>query len=479
MRSIKFQENVYEFEILNVQEFSSDRKRMSILIRDNNMIKLFIKGADSEIKKRLLIENKESHMKTLEKYCEMFSQKGFRTLSVGFKIIDDKSYQEFKDNLHQANSDLENKKEKVEEVYNKLEQDIILLGGTIVEDKLQDQVPETIKDLRLAKIKIWMLTGDKFETAFNIGLSCNLISTQMMIFKIKGEEIDSISIFLKDYLSFINKNQSCIKYSIIVDSIALTNILSNHLILPSFLEASKNAESVICCRTSPLQKAEIVRAIREYLPNSTTMAIGDGGNDVSMIQEAHVGKIIFIKGIGVYGEEGMRAVQASDFSIGEFKFLRKLLFYHGRHNYIRIADMILYFFYKNFVFTINHLYFGIFSNFSAQSIFDDWFITFYNTAFTSTPLLAKGLLDQDLSSNDGEFINKLLPFIFSENRDNPIFTTHSFFLNIFRGTIHGFVNYFIIYSSTANLVVDSSGNLADLWYFSTNIFTNMLFVSLF
>lgn len=76
----------------------------------------------------------------------------------------------------------------MEETYNKIEQNIYLLGCTIVEDKLQDDVPETIKDLREANIKIWMLTGDKMNTAYNIGLSCNLISSNMKIFKLCGKE---------------------------------------------------------------------------------------------------------------------------------------------------------------------------------------------------------------------------------------------------------------------------------------------------
>lgn len=187
-------------------------------------------------------------------------------------------------------------------------------------------------------------------------------------------------------------------------------------------------------------------------------------------------KLIFNLGIGVYGEEGMRAVQASDFSIGEFKILRKLLFFHGRHNYMRIAEMIMYFFYKNFVFTINHFYFGFLTNFSGQTIFDDWFITFYNLFFTSTPLLARAILDQDISGSDGILIDNLLPIIYAENRDNPIFTVNMFFANILRGTVHGFLNFVIVYLSVNLTIVDSSGNTADLWYLATNMFTNIIFV---
>jgi magnesium-transporting ATPase (P-type) len=287
MRSVKIEEVVYNYDILGVQEFTSERKRMSILVKDNNLIKLYVKGADSEIKSRLHKDNIPSQVEFTDKYIELLSQKGYRTLYVGYKIIDDETYQKFKQEVHEANQLLDFKKDRLDVAYHELEQGFMLLGATVVEDKLQDMVPETIRDLRMAKIKIWMLTGDKFNTAYNIGLSCNLISSQMKVFQIRGEEGDSLEKFLNDYLYFINNNSN--SYSIIIDSVALAKILSNNLILPSFLEAAKNAESVICCRTSPLQKAEIVKAMKDFIPTATTLAIGDGGNDVSMILEAHVG----------------------------------------------------------------------------------------------------------------------------------------------------------------------------------------------
>jgi magnesium-transporting ATPase (P-type) len=172
----------------------------------------------------------------------------------------------------------------------------------------------------------------------------------------------------------------------------------------------------------------------------------------------------------------MRAVQASDFSIGEFRFLRKLLFFHGRHNYIRIAEMILYFFYKNFVFTINHFYYGFFNNFSGQTVFDDWFIAFYNTTFTSLPLLARALFDQDMMLSDGEIVQNLQPLIYAENRDNPIFSVNSFFMNILRGTVHGFLTFMIVYYSIDTTIIDIHGNTADLWFFSNDLITNVIIV---
>ena len=252
-----------------------------------------------------------------------------------------------------------------------MEQNFFLLGVTIVEDKLQDKVPETIQDLRNSGIKIWMLTGDKIDTAENISLSCNLITLENKNFKIKLSKSPwaEISHFFNEYSRFSNiqmsldegyesntyslSHDSQLKFSIIIDSPMLSYIFSKKALTQKFLQIAVNAESVVCCRVSPLQKSQVVQELKKINNDFTTLAIGDGGNDVSMILESHVG-------VGIYGEEGMLAVQSSDFSIGEFKYLRRLLFFHGRNSINRTGNMILYFFFKNFVFSILQFYFMFF-----------------------------------------------------------------------------------------------------------------------
>ena len=118
--------------------------------------------------------------------------------------------------------------------------------------------------------------------------------------------------------------------------------------------------------------------------NKITLAIGDGANDVPMIKAAHIG-------IGLFGEEGMSAVQASDYALPEFRMLWRLLFVHGRWNYIRIAEMILYFFYKNMLFTFPQFLFAFYCGYSGQTIFEDWYIALYNLAFTSVPLIIRAV----------------------------------------------------------------------------------------
>jgi phospholipid-translocating P-type ATPase (flippase) len=421
---------------------------------------------------------------------------GYRTLLVGMKILSQNEYDIFARELKEANMSLENKEKKVEETYNKIEQNIYLLGCTIVEDKLQDDVPETIKDLREANIKIWMLTGDKMNTAYNIGLSCNLISSNMKIFKLCGkekklnekmeminqEECEQVILdFAKEFHKFKGEMNSMEynsrnrniphsnKFGILIDEKALRTLNDSTEVQSIFLDIAKEASSVICCRVSPIQKSQVVKMMKNYDKEGITLAIGDGGNDVSMIMEAHIG-------IGIYGEEGMRAVQSGDYAIGEFKILRRLLLFHGRNLYIRNSQCILYFFYKNFVFTLVQFVYGFYTNFSGQTIIDDWYISFYNLFFTSLPLGARALLDFDLKPEDGNIVKKMMPYLYYEIKKHPIFNKVTFFLYLAKGTVHCILNYFFTIYITLDHPIDKDGSMDCLWYTSVDLYTNILFI---
>ena len=477
------------FEKLQIIEFSSDRKRETIIVKSpEGKILLYCKGADSIIEKRLSKNSSSQILSQSKNYVDKFSAQGLRTLFIAMKVISKKEYTTFDKELKEAMMSIEDKDKKVNEVCDKIEQNLYLIGTTIVEDKLQSKVPETIRDLRLAKIKIWMLTGDKMNTAYNIGLSCNLISKNMKIFNICGIEPKKD----ENTLEIINKNErdqiildfgkefnkykgeydsmkgQTLQYGILVDEKALLTINEDYEIQKIFLDIAKDAVAVICCRVSPLQKSQVVKMMKNFSPNSKTLAIGDGGNDVSMIMEAHIG-------VGIYGEEGMRAVQSSDYAIGEFRFLHSLLLFHGRTNYMRNAECILYFFYKNFVFTFLQFIFGFYCNFTGQTIIDDWYITLFNLLFTSLPLGARALLDHDVKPDDGEIVYLMLPFLYLENRENPIFTIKKFFLSLVKGTVHSLINFFwVIYVMDESF--NEKGKMGGLWFCSLNLFTNILII---
>ena len=474
-----------DIERLQLIEFSSDRKRETVIVKDRGLIKVFSKGADSIIEERLDKNTPESVLKQCKYYVNKFSAQGFRTLFLAMKILSQEEYDEYASKLKEAQMS-EDKDKKVEEANNIVESNLFLIGTTIVEDKLQENVPETIRNLRLSNIKVWMLTGDKMNTAYNIGLSCNLINKEMEIFSICGIEVKKnenleiinkderdkvITDFAKKFEKFKGKFDSMEKpqFGILVDEKALLTINEDEEIQHIFLNIAKDAVAVICCRVSPLQKSQVVKMMKNYDPSAITLAIGDGGNDVSMIMEAHIG-------IGIYGEEGMRAVQSSDYAIGEFQCLSPLLFFHGRTNYTRNSECIEYFFYKNFVFTVVQFLFGFYCNFTGQTIIDDWFITTFNLIFTSLPLGARALLDHDLKPDDGEVVNKMLPFMYAENRDNPIFTIKNFLLTLVKGIIHCVINFFFVVYSFQDESFDEKGNLPELWVISVSLFTNILLI---
>ena len=484
----KLAQNEKDFELLNTIAFTSDRKRESVIVKDNNTIKLYIKGADSIIEQRLSKNTNQDILKKCKECVNYFSSQGFRTLLIGMKILSQNEYNKFANELNEANMSLEDKDKKVEEIYNKIEQNIFLIGSTIVEDKLQDKVPETIKDLRHANIKIWMLTGDKMNTAFNIALSCNLISSNMKIFKLCGiemkmndkmeiqnkEECEQVVLdFAKEYKKYEGNFDSMDKefksFGILIDEKALRTINDDEEIQQIFLDIAKNASSVICCRVSPIQKSQVVKMMKNYDKNGVTLAIGDGGNDVSMIMEAHIG-------IGIYGEEGMRAVQSSDYAIGEFKILHRLLLFHGRIFYVRNSQCVLYFFYKNFVFTLVQFVYGFYTNFSGQTIIDDWYISFYNLIFTALPLGARALLDIDLRPEDGKIVQKLMPFLYGELKKYPLFNKKIFFLYLLKGTVHCLINFFITVYSTEAYPIDKEGNIDCLWFTSVDLYSNIIVI---
>ena len=482
--------NIIDFERLELIEFSSDRKRETVIVKEkdneNAVIKLYIKGADSIIEERLSKNTPKNILNQCKYYVNKFSVLGFRTLFIAMKILSQEEYNKFSSDLKEAQMSLENKDEKVAEVYNSIEKNLILLGATIVEDKLQDLVPETIRDLRLAKVKVWMLTGDKMNTAYNIGLSCNLISKKMKTFNIKGkekkvnQELEDINKeernqvildFAKEYQGFKNNFDSMSKpsFGILVDEKALLTVGQDDEIQKIFLDIAKDAETVICCRVSPLQKSQVVKMMKSYDNKGITLAIGDGGNDVPMIMEAHIG-------VGIYGEEGLRAVQSSDYAVGEFKILRELLFSHGRMNNVRNSECIHYFFFKNFVETFNHFIFGFYNNFTGQTIIDDWFITLYNLLFTSLPLGTKAILDIDICRDDGNIVYKMLPFIYKENRDAPIFTLEKFVFNLIKGLCYSLINSLFVIYSIYHIQINQNGQMAGLWFMSVDIYTNILII---
>uniref|UniRef100_A0A1B6DN12 Phospholipid-transporting ATPase n=1 Tax=Clastoptera arizonana TaxID=38151 RepID=A0A1B6DN12_9HEMI len=380
-----------KYEILNVIEFTSARKRMSVIVKaPDGKIKLYCKGADTVICERLA-PNGQTYKNITLQHLEAFAQAGLRTLCFAMAVINESDYVEWNKMYHKATISLQNREIKIEDSANMIEKDLILLGATAVEDKLQEQVPETIAALLQADINVWVLTGDKQETAINIGYSSKLIGHGTPLILLNETSLDNLRSTMHRHCHNLGDglgkpgNELCL----VIDGQSLTFALS-HELRRDFLQLCVSCKSVICCRVSPMQKAEVVDLVTVNT-HCVTLAIGDGANDVAMIQKAHVG-------VGISGVEGLQAACASDYSIAQFRFLLKLLFVHGSWNYNRMCKLILYSFYKNICLYVMELWFAIYSGWSGQILFERWTIGMYNVLFTAAPPLAIGLFDKTCSA---------------------------------------------------------------------------------
>ncbi|KAJ9082154.1 drs2 neo1 protein [Entomophthora muscae] len=377
----------YQFQILDVIEFSSDRKRMSVVVRfpGASGVVVFSKGADATMLPLLSLDQSTQATQEAIECMYAYSCQGLRTLVYAYRPMTLESYQEWRCSYQKASSSLgDGRADEMAEVASQLESDMALLSATGLEDRLQKGVPQAIASLRAAGIKIWVLTGDKRETAINIGRSCSLISpeTPTVVIDIAQTELH---LQLKSALGSWQDGSS-----LIVDGATFAHLEARGGDeLPLFLDLATRASSVILCRSSPAQKAKVVRLMRERIRHGVTLAIGDGGNDVAMIQEAHVG-------IGISGNEGLMAARSSDYSIAQFRFLVPLILVHGRWNYYRCSRLILLTFYKVMTFYFSQYLYQYFTAFSGTSWYETWSFSLYNALYTISPVLVVGILEQDL-----------------------------------------------------------------------------------
>ena len=314
-------------------------------------------------------------------HIDDFATEGLRTLLYGYRYISEEEYTEWQKLFASASSSLEDRQEKMEAVGELIETNLELLGATGIEDKLQDGVPDAIDRIRRAGIKMWMLTGDKRETAINIGHSCRLIKGYSTVV-VLDHELGKLQDRMSEAVVDITKDG--VAHSVlIIDGQTLNIIQADSDLRALFTKIAIAAESVVCCRASPSQKAYLVRTIRTQVKGSVTLAIGDGANDVAMIQEAQVG-------IGLAGKEGLQAARTSDYSIAQFRFLPKLLLVHGRWNYRRICSYTLGTFWKEMFFYLVQAMYQRWNGYTGTSLYEPWSLSMFNTLFTSLPIIFLG-----------------------------------------------------------------------------------------
>lgn len=460
---VKFLDEEREYQLLNVLEFNSDRKRLSVILKDKTgTIKLYCKGADNMIVPRISLHPADfrDYTDATVDHMEEYAKEGFRTLVLAYRIISQTEYDDWNQRHYmKAASSIQNREKNIAEAAELIEKNLIILGATAIEDKLQEEVPETISMLKQAGMKVWILTGDKIETAVNIGYSCKLIDQNTSLIYLTDDRAAKLKDSIRYHLNSIaNRKYKETEIGLILDGKVLHHALSLDL-QGSFLDLLVACKTVICCRATPKNKAEIVEFVK-LSTKSVTLAIGDGANDISMIQAAHVG-------IGIYGREGTQAVSASDYAIGKFRFLARLLFVHGIWNYKRLCKVILYSFYKNICLYVIELWFAMSNGFSGQIIFERWLISFYNVLFTAGPPLALGLFDRP---NKASTMLRF-PQLYKITQNKSDFNLTVFWTWIFHSFIHSVLIYFICYGIFKHEVVFKDGQTGDYLFMGTHVYT--------
>ncbi|NXU85232.1 AT8B1 ATPase, partial [Xiphorhynchus elegans] len=511
------------YDVLAILDFNSDRKRMSVIVREaSGNIRLYCKGADTVIYERLHPRNPKRE--ATEQALDVFANETLRTLCLCYRDISQDEFDVWNKKFLEASLATSNRDEALDKVYEEIEKNLILLGVTAIEDKLQDGVPETISRLSKANIKIWVLTGDKKETAENIGFSCELLTeetaicygedTRQLVLGSHGIVSPSLSSALLQTRLENQRNRagSSTHSSLRMNepffqgskdrALIITGSWLNEILLEkkkkkkklklkfprtaeekekqtekrrraeaykeqqqkNFVDLACECRAVICCRVTPKQKAMVVELVQKY-KKAVTLAIGDGANDVNMIKTAHIG-------VGISGQEGMQAVMSSDYSFGQFRYLQRLLLVHGRWSYIRMCKFLRYFFYKNFAFTLVHIWYSFFNGFSAQTAYEDWFITLYNVLYSSLPVLLVGLLDQDVSDK----LSLRFPRLYILGQKDLLFNYKKFFLSLLHGAVTSLIIFFIPYGAYLKSMGQDGEAPADYQSFAVTAASSLIFV---
>ncbi|XP_030246128.1 phospholipid-transporting ATPase ID isoform X2 [Drosophila navojoa] len=523
--TIEVMGRIEEYELLHILDFNNVRKRMSVILRRGNSVVLYCKGADNVIYDRLHSGQEDLKARTQD-HLNKFAGEGLRTLVLAERRLSEQYYNDWRSRQQEAALSMDSRESKLNAIYEEVESGMQLLGVTAIEDKLQDGVPKSIANLQNAGIKIWVLTGDKQETAINIGYSCQLLTDELVdVFIVDGNSVEEVEKQLRQFKESIkifdrfrpggteamnnfNSDSSMdpmsvamtqtsafmqdangstmppppaisvvtfrwdakIKdnkggpdsaecndifgdpeknsegrrtapsviadentgFALVVNGHSLVHCLSPEL-ESKFLDIASQCKAVICCRVTPLQKALVVELIKRA-KNAVTLAIGDGANDVSMIKAAHIG-------VGISGQEGLQAVLSSDYAIAQFCHLERLLLVHGRWSYYRMCKFLRYFFYKNFAFTLCHCWYSLFCGFSAQTVFDPMFISVYNLFYTSLPVLALGVFEQDVSDkNSVEY-----PRLYTPGLKSELFNIREFIYSVLHGAFTSLILFLIPY----------------------------------
>jgi len=478
----KKNQSMLSFKVHEIFEFSSERKRMSLIVQDmqTGQIRLLAKGADNVMWDRIAGQKKLKAITAAQMVS--FSEDGLRTLAIAWKELTPEEHKAFAANFKKAISDLvqvdlkkAGKPNQIDTLIDTMEQQLELLGCTALEDKLQAGVPRTITDMRRAGVSTWMLTGDKEETAINIAFACELLDNRTNItilnhkkFLSKQQLAEELTRKCCDAQSAFSSGEVA-PYALVIDGDVLECVLARGDkgqpigCQGSFLRFAHFCKAVVACRCAPAQKAEIVQLIREAVHGARTLSIGDGANDVAMIQAAHVG-------VGISGQEGLQAVNNSDFAIAQFRFLRGLILVHGRNNYRRMSTLVCYMFYKNILMVLTQYWFTFYTGISGQKFSPEFGVQMFNFIWTLFPIMFLAVFDQDVSHG---FSTKY-PQLFHLGVKKVYFSRSVCLLWFIEAVYESLGITFITLSTLRSTM--HSGEDAGLWLTGAHTFTMVVFV---
>ncbi|KAL8943943.1 MAG: hypothetical protein Q9216_000755 [Gyalolechia sp. 2 TL-2023] len=447
LQSVETSRVVVRVQILDIFPFTSEGKRMGIILqflekqdpadaadsaRDTSgEIWFYQKGADTVMTSIVAMND------WLDEETANMAREGFRTLVVGRRKLSAQQYQIFSSKYKEASLSLQHRDAKMARVVKEhLESNLELLGVTGVEDKLQKDVKPSLELLRNAGIKIWMLTGDKVETARCVAVSAKLVSRTQYIHTVTKLTPDTPAASALDALSLLRSKPD--STTLLIDGDSLSYFLSHHRW--EFVSIAVLLPAVIACRCSPTQKADIAYLIRQFTKKRVA-CIGDGGNDVSMIQAADVG-------VGIVGKEGRQASLAADFSISSFHHLTKLLVWHGRNSYKRSAKLAQFIIHRGLIISVCQTIYSIAAHYEPIALYRDWLLVGYATVYTMAPVFSL-VLDKDVD----EGLANLYPELYKELTNGQSLSYRTFFVwvavSIYQGSIIQGLSQILVGSSNA------------------------------
>jgi phospholipid-transporting ATPase len=472
-------------EVLKSIKFNHLRRRSTVIVKSKGTMKLYIKGVPEVLYELMADNHPKHHLDMNNGLISSANARGLRTMGFGMRAVSEIEYFEFEKRLERAMARqvLDEREKMVNEAIDFIEQGITYLGTAICDEIVRPKVQETLADIIKADIKLWVVSGDKLQNVVATANRVQLIKDNMMGHFIgTTEEMGSKVMSIKKDIDSNPKKD----HYLMAEGGFLEQIKKDKQVLTLFTNTIvPRVVFSLCFSMSSAHKYNLCNYLTVEC-RKVTMAVGDGYNDAEMIKQANVG-------ICVKGADGSYAQQCCDFLIGEFKDIWRLLFVHGRWGYIRIAEMVLILFFRNAIFTAPQIAFTLYNGYSMVSLYNEWHMIFFNILFTSMPILAKSVFDQDIyylrwsrpvdSYSGGPRIETLYniktyyPYLYYESQNSKILNPIMLGGWIVEGFVLGALFFLMVMNCADAPPLTIDGHMGDFWWVSITTYFIVVLVS--